>query len=799
MLYSLKDYQYNASESLKDRFMLYFRELKDGKITNAEIVFKAPTGSGKTFIVSSVLEDLSNELNDENFCVIWACPGKGDLHIQSFDAVKKYLEGNPVCSLLEEEFFGTREHINNKEFVFVNWEKLIMKDRETGDWANNLMKDQEGTNFLNVLNETRLNGTKIILIIDESHIGSGSNTRITEFKDTIIKPQITLKMSATPLDNHIDVEVNPQDVIDEGMIKRDVIVNEGISKKDRSLEEKDSEQLILEKGYEKRNELKKRFENVGSIVNPLVLIQIPNVEAGEAKKQVICDFLQNKDITIGNGKLKIWCDEHENFDKKAIKKLTDCTEYLIFKTAVATGWDCPRAQILIKFREGHSETFEIQTIGRILRTPEAKAYDDTLLDNAYIFTNVKDFETKKETYNPNRIKTEFSKMKDGYNKLNVYSQTQLESFYRSRMGDYNSADSTFNSFFVKSFMKYFGFDEKDKFVLGDANESKFKAKNFCLDVFTKDQLLEETHVDVKSADKEQSINTDSATVKMSQNDIQAQYYSIIKDNLNGLAYIRSKSPINSAVVDCMSTFYNVYKRSERIICYQQLMIKNPEIFSQILNEATYEFREELKKKAGKKADYYQFKIDESRPYSIETHAQMDAKKSLYQPLYVLKDNQGNPDNELEKGFLSYLDSQSEVDWYWENGTELMRVNFGIPYNGGMNTFQPDFIVRFIDGTVGIFDTKPIGFRVEDTKAKAEALFDYVDKINTNRGNAPKVIGGIVVKQGSQYYYYLEKKYLDMKESRDNWKNFNDLIFNIRQDKEVQKRVNEYINSKNGED
>ena len=153
-------------------------------------------------------------------------------------------------------------------------------------------------------------------------------------------------------------------------------------------------------------------------------------------------------------------------------------------------------------------------------------------------------------------------------------------------------------------MKYFGFDEKDKFVLGDANESKFKAKNFCLDVFTKDQLLEETHVDVKSADKEQSINTDSATVKMSQNDIQAQYYSIIKDNLNGLAYIRSKSPINSAVVDCMSTFYNVYKRSERIICYQQLMIKNPEIFSQILNEATYEFREELKKKAIKQTPKY---------------------------------------------------------------------------------------------------------------------------------------------------------------------------------------------------
>ena len=34
-------------------------------------------------------------------------------------------------------------------------------------------------------------------------------------------------------------------------------------------------------------------------------------------------------------------------------------------------------------------------------------------------------------------------------------------------------------------------------------------------------------------------------------------------------------------------------------------------------------------------------------------------------------------------------------------SELMRVNFGISYNNGMNTFQPDFIVKFADGTVQI--------------------------------------------------------------------------------------------------
>ena len=80
MIYTLKDYQFKAVESLKERFRIYFKELDENRITSAQLVFKAPTGSGKTFIVTSLIEDLVEEFSDENFCVIWACPGKGDLH-----------------------------------------------------------------------------------------------------------------------------------------------------------------------------------------------------------------------------------------------------------------------------------------------------------------------------------------------------------------------------------------------------------------------------------------------------------------------------------------------------------------------------------------------------------------------------------------------------------------------------------------------------------------------------------------------------------------------------------------------
>lgn len=785
MIYTLKNYQRDAVDELKQYISIGFKST-----SRKEVVFKAPTGSGKTFMAASLFEELAEENPSVNFCILWACPGKGELHKQSFDAVKTYLGGNPVCSLLEDDFFGSRKYIKDKEIVFINWEKLIQKDKETGKWANNLMKDQEGMNFIDVIEKTKQNGTRVILVIDESHIGASQKARIQEFINTIIIPNIVLEMSATPLNNHIDVEIETQKVVDEGMIKEDVIVNQGINKEDKTLAEQDSELLVLQKGYDKRQEIVEEYNKLNIAVNPLVLIQIPNVDEGEAKKLVIKDFLREKGITEDNGKLKFWCDDKGNFDKKAIKKNNDITEYLVFKTAVATGWDCPRAHILIKFRDGKSETFETQTIGRILRTAEAKSYDNYLLDNAYIFTNIWSFETKQDTYNPNRIKTEWSKMRDGYNKLNVWSQTQLSSFYRSRQGDYNSADSRYGAYFIKSFMKFFELKEEDKYAMSGQLKDRFELKGMNLDIKVDDVVMEETNIGVTSANEERNISGGLAKVTMAENDIQAQYNDLIRSNLSGLAYVRSKSPINSAIMDAFGIFYNVFSRKEKVTSIMKIVVNNKNIFAEILSESTQEFREMISKEAYKKGEHYDFKIEESRPYSIETHTELvPSIKSLYKPLYVLKDNQGNPDNQLEKDFLNYLDSQNVVEWYWENGTELMRVNFGISYNNGMNTFQPDFIVKFKNGSVGIFDTKPVDHRVEDTTVKANALYDYLVKINTNRGLAPKIIGGIVVKVGTQFYVYLNGNYHDYNVSHDGWVNFNEVLRKIDDEANIQKYLN----------
>ena len=73
------------------------------------------------------------------------------------------------------------------------------------------------------------------------------------------------------------------------------------------------------------------------------------------------------------GQLAVWLsDRHENLEGIDSNRAAPSTAVII-KQAVATGWDCPRAQILVKLRDNMDETFEIQTIGRIRRMPEAIA------------------------------------------------------------------------------------------------------------------------------------------------------------------------------------------------------------------------------------------------------------------------------------------------------------------------------------------------------------------------------------------------------------------------------------------
>ena len=187
----LKNYQLEAINQLMTFTKMYLNTSK-----KSTIVFQSPTGSGKTITMARYIYELTEE-TDEDICFLWISIGKGDLQVQSYNSVKKEIGDNIECSLLENEFFGSRDVINQNEIVFVNWEKIRTKDRKTNEFKNTLMKDWEQNNFPTILNNTHEN-RKIILIIDKSH-SNATTKRAIKIRDEIISPDLTIEISATPV------------------------------------------------------------------------------------------------------------------------------------------------------------------------------------------------------------------------------------------------------------------------------------------------------------------------------------------------------------------------------------------------------------------------------------------------------------------------------------------------------------------------------------------------------------------------------------------------------------------------
>src|SRR5699024_5748641 len=120
----------------------------------------------------------------------------------------------------------------------------------------------------------------------------------------------------------------------------------------------------------------------------LIIVQLPN--KSEVLQYQVEQYLSSKNITYENGLLAVWLsNQKQNLEN--IEENNALPIVVIIKQAIATGWDCPRAHILVKLRERTSDTFEIQTIGRIRRMPEVKHYESDLLDSCYLYTFDKKF------------------------------------------------------------------------------------------------------------------------------------------------------------------------------------------------------------------------------------------------------------------------------------------------------------------------------------------------------------------------------------------------------------------------
>lgn len=753
----------NFQQKAVDNVLTFAKMVLDGNAIKT-VVLQSPTGSGKTFMMSQIIDKLatSSEFAHEDLCYLWVSIGKGSLHEQSYKSLKKIFKGYPDCYLLENEFSGGRDKIERNEVVVLNWEKLRNKDKNTREWTNILMKDKETFNFIDVIQNTKEDGRKIVLIIDESH-ASAQTERAKELRDEIVCPNLTMEMSATPVltDMAFPYKVNPTDVINEGLIKKEIIINQNIDKVCDN--EIDSEKLVLEAAYQKQKELKALYEEEGVEINPLVLIQLPNADEGDRKKDAIEFFLQAKGVCQENGNLAIWLSEEKvNTETPYLVPNKSKVDFLIFKQAIDTGWDCPRASILVRFRETKSEPFEIQTVGRILRMPEAKHYDNEALNKGYIFTNIKSIEVKKETYNPNIIKSLCSSKKET-------EEFSLRSYYKNRIS-YNDLTSGFYPIFEEEFCKFFGF-EKGKYEFLGENKKKVSQKLDLDNLTNDDEIILNKVVESQIIDTVSSItNIDKTKVTLSENDKTDYINSILAAELNGFSYKRSIGILKNALLSCFNRYLGLDNDSENwVIFVESLILNNEETIKQLLNKAIEVYKplklEEEKAKAEKIGNFDDnWTISKARNYNPNTYEAVDCALNLYHPCY-LEVVRSKP----EKDFISYIEKQgSKIAWWWKNGDESMKENFGIKKPDG-SAFQPDFIVMYKDGRIGLYDTKDAGFQEDDNKIKAESLQRYIKEENEKGKN---LCGGIIIIDNGHLKINDKENYNTFRKCPEDWNFFN---------------------------
>lgn len=672
-----------------------------------DIILKSPTGSGKTIILTHFMDEYIKGHTKTVF--VWLTPGKGNLEEQSKAKMDKYIH-NAQTKLLADIMTGG---FAEDDCCFINWEKLTKK-------GNNALKDSERTNFLEWIEKALNAGLKFKVIIDESH------QNFTEKADAVVqlfKTDKIIRCSATPIvDRRAKlIEVPEEDVIAEGLIKKLLVINENFP---QEIETENQTEYLLEKALAKQRELRSLLLNKGKDINPLIVVQLPN--NSDLLTDTVEKYFQRQGITYAGGTLAVWLSaRHENLDN--ISDNNAQTVAVIIKQAVATGWDCPRAHILVKLRENMDETFEVQTIGRIRRMPEAKHYGNDILDSCYLYT----FDSKFTQ----GVKTSLGKAALEAKTLflkNEYKGFTLTKEQRTMVTDLRDPRKALSS--IAQYLK-------QQFSLtGDKKQNKVRLKSqgfvfsdgivrYTLsgDVVVLDQLSEKDRLNAVKL--KEPINTHTHG---------REYHNRVgRIGLEiGMEYAYTNTIIGKL-------FGDKYDYSEKLLSLTTkelytFVINNMDALRRLCREAMAAQLAQTSLSLDKISEK-PFAMPQSTffTYDLQSKVQTESDKNVYRG-YLLS---AEPRSSSEKKFEKFCENCSAVEWIYKNGDKGDEY-FSIVYLDNSNRqklFYPDYIVS-VKGEVWIVETKG-GFdktgASEDidifSSKKFEVLKTYLIKHNLKGG------------------------------------------------------------------
>ena len=710
----LKEFQEKCVEELLEQTV--FGEKK-------EILLQAPTGSGKTIVLLEFIDRFLAEHKDYVF--VWLTPGSGELEEQSQNKMKKMVSHRSTKNISDVLNNG----FDAQDTAFINWENVTKK-------GNTALKELEKSNLYEQVEDAKKEGIKFIVIVDEEH---RNKTEKAENITELFEPDHIVRVSATTKrnDEAYNIKISEMDVINSGLISKSLYINEGI---ENDIVLNDEIEYLLKLAINKRRQIRNTCTELGINYNPLVIIQLPSMS--EDIIEQIEQYLEKEGFTYENGLLAIWlADRKENIENINENDAKQC--FLIMKQAISTGWDCPRAKVLVKIRENMHEDFEIQTLGRIRRMPEAKHYGNEVLDNCYLYTFDDEYtETVKHELGRHvgNVKSLF--VRDEYKNFKLTKETKntdadnfapREAFfaiYEYFVNTYNLTDPEENKEHLKK--AGYNFNQNITNDILQGNTIELNKKNFVKSEKIRIQSTVDTYKN--GLDLRHSINVIASKIGMIY-----QYLSPILQRLF-LGNIEFPQKILKL---SKKDFYAFVINNERKLEYDIL-------------DAVIQKREQRVKLRTefKKVEEFRFPERITVKYNKKGENLTEMSKNVYYgyPSTTLK-------SRSEEMFENYCESSDKVKFWYKNG-ESSNEFFSIVYLDKMNkawTFYPDYIVGDTAGKIWIIETKGgedsygnsknIDIKVEN---KYQALKAYAEQYNLNWGFIRDIDDVIYISNSDEY-------------------------------------------------
>ena len=388
------------------------------------VCFKIPTGGGKTLLAAAALE----RMNRQTGLVLWLVPSRAIYQqtkaalwnrehpyrqtlerasggrvkvLEKDDPFTKMDVANYLCVMLVSMQSVNRR--NNKNFLrmfrdsgryptlFPDSDDALADGRLLERFPDLERASGNGPVLHSLLNVLKMN--RLVIILDEAHKAYGTSPRSRDISSdklmgwvSRLNPSMVIELSATPsaTKSNLLVDISGVDLKNEEMIKLPVQVT--------SIP--DSEwQNTLAQAFDELERLDDEAESLnhseGRYIRPIAVVRVErtgrdqrhgeHVHAEDAREYL------NVNLGVPAEAIRVKSSENDELGNEDLLSEFSQVRWIITKSALMEGWDCPFAYLLVMLDNTQASTAITQLVGRVMRQPHARRTGREALDRCYVY------------------------------------------------------------------------------------------------------------------------------------------------------------------------------------------------------------------------------------------------------------------------------------------------------------------------------------------------------------------------------------------------------------------------------